>query len=109
VGRGIIESAFFDDFVSRICMLNLNLLAFIFPQVSTFIRTDGHGYRPLYGQSYIDSAIDSDQEYIYSNIVLLPVSTNVVYPFTLRETGINTGSILCKYLSGRLNFTVLNA
>jgi len=43
VGRGIIESAFFDDFVSRICMLNLNLLAFIFPQVSTFMRTDGHG------------------------------------------------------------------
>jgi len=45
-------------YVSRMCMLNLNLIAFIVPENSTFIRTDGQGQ--------IDSAIDPDQEYIYS-------------------------------------------
>jgi len=44
-------------FISRICMVNLKLLAFIVPEISTFIRTDGHGQ--------IDSVIDPDQEYIY--------------------------------------------
>jgi len=34
-------------------MLNLNLLALIVPEISTFIRTDG------------SPAIDPDQEYIY--------------------------------------------
>jgi len=38
--------------------------SFFRPEIATFIRTDGHGYRPLYGQSYNDSAIDPDQEYI---------------------------------------------
>jgi len=38
-------------------MVNLKLLAFIVPEISTFIRTDGHGQ--------IDSVIDPDQEYIY--------------------------------------------
>jgi len=37
--------------------MNLILLSFIVPEISTFIRTDGHGY--------IDSTIDFDQEYIY--------------------------------------------
>jgi len=38
-------------------MLNLNHLAFIVPEISTFIRTGGHGQ--------IDLAIDPDEEYIY--------------------------------------------
>jgi len=44
-------------YVSRICMLNLNLLAFIVPEISTFIGTDWQGQ--------IGSAIDPDQEYIH--------------------------------------------
>jgi len=43
--------------VSRICMLKLNLLSFIVPEISTFIRTGGHGQ--------IDLAIDTEQKYIY--------------------------------------------
>jgi len=43
--------------VSRICMLNINLPAFIIPEMSTLYgRTDG--------QCQIDWAIDTDQEYI---------------------------------------------
>jgi len=44
-------------FTSRICVLNLNLLAFIVPEISTFIGTEGHGQTEL--------AVDPDQEYIY--------------------------------------------
>jgi len=32
-------------FVSKICMLNLNILSYIVSEISTFIRTDGHGHR----------------------------------------------------------------
>jgi len=39
-------------YVSRICILNLNLVAFIVPEIETFKRTDGH--------DQIDSAIDPD-------------------------------------------------
>jgi len=67
-------------------MQNLNLLAFIVPEIPTFIRTDGHGH--------IDSAIDPDQEYVYTlygrEHFLVPVtnfSTNLVYPFALRVMG----------------------
>jgi len=34
-------------FTSRICVLNLNLLAFIVPEISTFIGTEGHGQTEL--------------------------------------------------------------
>jgi len=40
------------QYVCIICMHNLYLLAFIVPETSTFIRTDGHGQ--------IDSAVDPD-------------------------------------------------
>lgn len=45
-------------YVSGICMLNLNLLAFIAPDISTFIRTD----RQTDGRGQIDLAMDPDQE-----------------------------------------------
>jgi len=79
-------------FVSRICMLNFNLLSFIVPEISTFIRTDGHGQ--------IDSAIDPDQKYIYfvwSKRFLLLVtyfSKSITYPFTLRATGIKKNEFI---------------
>jgi len=73
------------QYVCIICMHNLYLLAFIVPETSTFIRTDGHGQ--------IDSAVDPDLYTLYSRKrFLLPVtyfSTNVVYPFTLEIMGIN--------------------
>jgi len=70
-------------------ILHPNVLGFIVSEISAFIRTDGHGS--------IDSASDLDQEYIYfrgRKRFLLPVTyfptqyPNLVYPFTLRVTGI---------------------
>jgi len=67
----------------------LNLPAFLFPALSTFIRADGH--------SQIDLTVDPDQESMYilytygRKPFLLPVlyfSTNLVYPFTLKVKGI---------------------
>jgi len=52
------SASFHCAFVSTICILNLNLLAFIVSEISTFIRTDGQ-------TTCLDSAIDPDQEYIY--------------------------------------------
>jgi len=49
--------------------------------VHTDKRTDGH--------NQIDSASDPDQEYIYFLLPLTYFPTILVYPFTLRVTGIN--------------------
>jgi len=65
-------------YVSRICILNLNLLAFTVPEISTFIRL---------------LILIKNKYTLLSSETLLPVtyfSTNIVYPFTLRVTGINT-------------------
>jgi len=73
-------------------MPNPSIVAPIVSQISALIRTDG---QTVDGHGCIDSANDPDQEYIYSlwgrKHFLLPVTyfpTNLVYPFTLRVTGI---------------------
>jgi len=68
-------------------MPNPSIVALIVSKISAFIRTDGQ-------TDMVDSASDPDQEYIYfmgSETLLLPVTylpTNLIYPFTLRVTGI---------------------
>jgi len=61
VGVGVGVTNLRCVFVSRICMLNLNILDFIVPEIEKFIRTDGYT-----DVAKLDSAIDPDQEYIYS-------------------------------------------
>jgi len=69
-------------------MLNLNILAFIVPQISTFTRTD----RQTDGRGQIKLAIDADQECFLLYIIgkasfclLHTFQRIIVYPFTLRN------------------------
>jgi len=80
-----------------ICMPNPRIVAPIVSEISAFIRTDGHTDRGSDGQT--DMARSTRLEILIKNIYtlwgrirfLLPVTyfpTNLVYPFTLRVTGI---------------------
>jgi len=83
---------------SGICTPNLNSLAPIVSEISAFIRTDRQTDRRTEGQT--DMARSTRLVILIKNIYtlwgrkrfLLPVAyfpTNLVYPFTLRVTGIN--------------------
>jgi len=82
---------------SGICKPNLNTLALIVYEISAFIRTDRQTDRRSDGQT--DMARSTRLVILIKNIhtlwgrkrFLLPVTyfrTNLVYPFTLRVTGI---------------------
>jgi len=43
LGRKIGRGNMGHVYVSRICMLSLNLITFIGPKIEMFIRADGHG------------------------------------------------------------------
>jgi len=61
-------------------MINLNVLAFIIPEIETFVRTDEQGQT--------DSAIDPDQKYIYFIWLETLPRTSYSTTFTLRVKGI---------------------
>jgi len=81
------------------CMPSPNILTFMVSEISAFIRTDGHGK--------IHSPSDPDEEYVYymgsealpSIFSYFYFPKNLVYPFTLRVTGINIGKTHSKHQS----------
>jgi len=79
----------FMDF--RICMLNLNLLTFIVPEISTFIRTVGQ--MDMARSTLLLILIKTIYTLYSRKRFFVPVtyfSTNLFYAFTLRVTGIRT-------------------
>jgi len=83
--------------ISGICMPNPSIVACLFSEISAFIRTDEQTYVRTVGQT--DMARSTRLMILIKNIYslwgrkrfLLPVTyfpTNLVYPFTLRLTGI---------------------
>jgi len=88
---------------SGICTPNLNSLALIVSEISAFIRTDKQTDRRTVGQT--DMARSTRLVILIKNIYTLwgrkrflpPVtyfSTNLVYPFTLRVTGIKMQQLM---------------
>jgi len=78
--------------ISGICMPNPSIVAFIVSEISGFIRTDGR--RDMARSTRLVILIKN----IYT-LCLLPVTyfpSNLVYPFTLRVTGI-IKQIIWKY------------
>jgi len=68
---------------SGICMPNSNSLAFIVSGISPFIRTDRQTYMARSTQLW-------NRKRLYLPVTYFP--TNLLYPFTLRVTGININS-----------------
>jgi len=71
-------------YVSRVCMLNLNLSSFYIPEISTFIRTD------MTSSARLSILIKVIYTLCGRKRFLLPAtyfSTNLLYPFSLRVTG----------------------
>jgi len=97
--------------ISGICMPNPSIVAFIVCEISAFIRTGGQTDRRSDGQT--DMARSTWLVILIKNIYtlwgrkrfLLPVtnfSTNLVYPFTLRVTGILTLPLEKKFFTKEL-------
>jgi len=88
--------------ISGICMPNSSIVAFIVSEISAFIRTDRRTDGRIDGQT--EMARSTRLVVLIKNIYtlwgrkrfLLPVTyfpTNIVYPFTLRVTGIKIADV----------------